>query len=180
MASTIGTARGRTHGSWRPRALSSAASPVVVTVCCFCAMVATGLKATRKTMSSPLEMPPWTPPLRFVSGAHAIAFLDERVVVLGALEQRAREAGADLKPLARGKAEHGLGEIGLELVEDGLAEADRRVADDAGHHAAERIALCARLFNQRDDALGVGAVGPADDVAFNFGVGNLFERGRRR
>src|SRR5581483_9442582 len=37
----------------------------------------------------------------------------ERVVVLAALEERAREAAADLEALARGEREHGFGEIGL-------------------------------------------------------------------
>ena len=37
------------------------------TVCCGCRIVAVGLKATRKTSSSPLLMPPCTPPERFVT-----------------------------------------------------------------------------------------------------------------
>ena len=65
MDSTIGTARGSTHGSWRPRAARVAASPSRVTVCCSEAMVDVGLNATLTTMSSPLEMPPCTPPERF-------------------------------------------------------------------------------------------------------------------
>mmetsp|Transcript_29662 Transcript_29662/g.76130 ORF Transcript_29662/g.76130 Transcript_29662/m.76130 type:complete len:206 (+) Transcript_29662:50-667(+) len=64
MASTIGTARGTTHGSWRPRASSSTSLPSRVTVFCLRAMVEVGLKARRTMMSSPLEMPPWTPPER--------------------------------------------------------------------------------------------------------------------
>jgi hypothetical protein len=64
MLSTIGTALGTTQGSWRPLALSSVSMPSRVTVFCFTPMVEVGLKATRMTMSSPLEIPPWTPPDR--------------------------------------------------------------------------------------------------------------------
>ena len=65
MASTMGTARGRTQGSWRPRPLRVVSSwGSAVTVSCSDMMVATGLKATLKVMGSPLEMPPWTPPER--------------------------------------------------------------------------------------------------------------------
>ena len=48
MASTIGTARGSTHGSWRPRAFTLASPPFTFTVHCSWSKVATGLKATRK------------------------------------------------------------------------------------------------------------------------------------
>ena len=39
MASTIGTARGTTHGSWRPFASSVTVLPLRSVVCCACAMV---------------------------------------------------------------------------------------------------------------------------------------------
>ena len=67
IASTIGTARGNTHGSCRPLACTTVGSPVVVTVGWSRSSVATGLKATRNTISCPLEMPPWIPPLWFVA-----------------------------------------------------------------------------------------------------------------
>ena len=62
MASTMGTARGTTQGSWRPRASSSTGSPARLTVFCFRAIVDVGLKAILATMSSPFERPPWMPP----------------------------------------------------------------------------------------------------------------------
>ena len=40
--------------------------PVRVTVFCSLPMVEVGLNATRSTMFSPFEMPPWMPPLLFV------------------------------------------------------------------------------------------------------------------
>ena len=66
IASTMGTARGKTQGSWRPRTSIEVWFPSLSTVCCSCNKVATGLKATRKYMSSPLLMPPCIPPLWFV------------------------------------------------------------------------------------------------------------------
>ena len=60
----MGTARGSTHGSWRPRASSVVASLSVVTVSCSEEIVAVGLNATRKIKSAPLVIPPWTPPDR--------------------------------------------------------------------------------------------------------------------
>ncbi len=46
--------------------MRTAASPVTETVSCSRAIVATGLNATRSSRSSPLLIPPWMPPLRFV------------------------------------------------------------------------------------------------------------------
>ena len=66
MLSTIGTARGRTQASWRPLPVSSVFSPPAVTVSWAVMIVAVGLMATRKTMFSPLEMPPWMPPERLL------------------------------------------------------------------------------------------------------------------
>lgn len=58
IASTIGTARGTTQGSWRPRATSSTDSPARLTVFCLRAIVDVGLKAIFATMCSPFERPP--------------------------------------------------------------------------------------------------------------------------
>mmetsp|Transcript_4857 Transcript_4857/g.13018 ORF Transcript_4857/g.13018 Transcript_4857/m.13018 type:complete len:240 (+) Transcript_4857:244-963(+) len=63
----MGTARGSTHGSWRPLPRNSLAWPSRVTVCCRRPIVLVGLNATRRMMFSPLEMPPWMPPLRLVA-----------------------------------------------------------------------------------------------------------------
>ena len=67
IASTTGTALGSTQGSWRPRAVSVVAFPLMSTVSCSRSRVATGLKATRKQMSCPLEIPPCIPPLWLVA-----------------------------------------------------------------------------------------------------------------
>ena len=82
--------------------------------------------------------------------AHApVGALHERVVVLRAGHLRAAEAGADLEGLGRGDGEHRVRELGLELVEDGLAEAGGDVADHAGDGAADGVVG----FFRAEDAL---------------------------
>ena len=51
IASTIGTARGKTQGSCRPRAFRVVSIPLMFTVSCSISTVATGLNATRKKIS---------------------------------------------------------------------------------------------------------------------------------
>lgn len=46
MVSTMGTARGTTHGSCRPLAASTPEDPSYLAVGCSCAIVAGGLKPT--------------------------------------------------------------------------------------------------------------------------------------
>ena len=129
-------------GPWRR---ASTALPSRSTVCCAEAIVAVGLNATRTTIGSPLLMPPCTPPERLVGGARpAVAAGDERVVVLAAGQARAGEAAADLEALRRRQRQHRPGEVGLELVEDRLAEPGRHAARDALDDAAERVAVAAR------------------------------------
>lgn len=74
---------------------------------------------------------------------------DERVVVLRARDLGPAEAGTDLEGLGGGDGEHGVPELGLEFVEDGLAEAGGDVADDAGDGAADGVVG----FFGADDAL---------------------------
>mmetsp|Transcript_46866 Transcript_46866/g.111599 ORF Transcript_46866/g.111599 Transcript_46866/m.111599 type:complete len:314 (+) Transcript_46866:301-1242(+) len=62
MVSTIGTARGTTHGSCRPFASRTVATPMKSAVGWALPMVAGGLNARRSTIGIPFEMPPWTPP----------------------------------------------------------------------------------------------------------------------
>jgi len=84
-------------------------------------------------------------------------------VVLGAFQQRAREAGADLEALAGGRLIIALARSASSLSKTGSPRPTGRVAHDAGDDAAERIASRARLLNERNGALGIGGVGPADD-----------------
>jgi hypothetical protein len=79
------------------------------------------------------------------------------------------ETGADLEALGGGDGEHGLGEVGFQLVEDRLAEAGRAVADDALDDAADRVAVGADRLDALDHRLDHRGIGGADDVGFDVG-----------
>ena len=69
IASTTGTARGNTQGSWRPLGSIVISFPCLSSVRCGRMSVDTGLNATLKLMGMPLLIPPWMPPLNLVSVA---------------------------------------------------------------------------------------------------------------
>src|SRR5688572_27646841 len=77
------------------------------------------------------------------AGAHLTGLHVEGIVVLAPGEERPREAGADLETLRGRKGEHGLGEVGLEAVEDGLPEAGGNPPRGHLDHAANGIAVAA-------------------------------------
>ena len=97
-----------------------------------------GLKATRTTMSSPLLMPPCTPPERLVG----VRGRPPAPGTKGSLCVRP-VSSVPAKPLPISKAfeagqrEQAVCEIGFELVEDRLAEAGRDAARDAFYDAAQ-------------------------------------------
>ena len=62
MASTTGVPRIPTQGSWRPLVMISVSFPARSMVFFGVRIELVGLKATRRTMSWPLEMPPNMPP----------------------------------------------------------------------------------------------------------------------
>ena len=147
IASTIGTARGRTHGSWRPLPASSAGSPSRSTVCWGFMIVAVGLKATLKKISSPLLIPPWIPPERLVAVPMRPSFGTNASLCSEPLRQRPREAAADLEPLGRRQGQHRLREVGLQPVEDRLAQPRGNAAHTAPDDAPHRVALGADLLD---------------------------------
>lgn len=64
--STIGGALGNMQGSCLPFAFKTISTPSISTVFWSTPIVDTGLKATRKYMFSPVDMPPNVPPALFV------------------------------------------------------------------------------------------------------------------
>lgn len=76
--------------------------------------------------------------------------LDEAVVVLAPGDLCPTEAGADLEGLRGGDGEHGVGEHGFELVEDGLTEPWGHVTKYASDRATDGV-MC---FFCAKDALG--------------------------
>ena len=82
-----------------------------------------------------------------VAGASLDLGDGEGVVVDGAGDLAAAEARADLEALGGGNAEHGVRQLGLELVEAGLAQADGDVADHAGDGAADAVLVVPEGLN---------------------------------
>src|SRR5581483_2847498 len=97
----------------------------------------------------------------------------ERVVVLRALEERAGETAADFEALGGGKRKHGLGEVGLEAVEDRFAQAGRHALHAADDDAADGVALGADGLDALDHLRGGGGMGTAHGRGLDFG-----ERGK--
>ena len=78
---------------------------------------------------------------------NAVATVDERVVVLGAAQQRSTEASTQLKGLGGGQGPHGFGEVGVQAVEHRFAPACRHAAGHKDDGASDRVA---RLFHVLD------------------------------
>mmetsp|Transcript_5384 Transcript_5384/g.11838 ORF Transcript_5384/g.11838 Transcript_5384/m.11838 type:complete len:332 (-) Transcript_5384:186-1181(-) len=91
----------------------------------------------------------------------------ELVVVLRAQHAAATEAAANLKALGSWKREHGLGQLRLQLVKHGGAEALGAVAHHAGHLAATGLAPVADIVDSIDHALRCLLVGAPHDVALH-------------
>lgn len=79
---------------------------------------------------------------------------NEGVVVDRAGNLTAAEPGADLEALGGGDAEHRVGDLGLELVETGLAQADGHVTDHAGNGATDAVVVVAELLDHLGHAGG--------------------------
>ena len=115
------------------------------TVCCACEIVAVGLNATRTTTSSPLLIPPWTPPERLaaVRGRPSGPGTNGSLCSMPVMRVPAKPLPIS-KPFDGGQRHQRARQVGLELVEHRLAEPGRHAARDALDHAAERVAARAR------------------------------------
>ena len=72
---------------------------------------------------------------------------DQGIVVFGAQHPGRGKAGADLHPFDRAHGHHGLGQDGVQLVEDRLAQARRAAPHPHLHHAAQGVSLGLDLFH---------------------------------
>ena len=181
MASTMGTARGRTQGSWRPSASRVTAAPARSTVCWAQADGGRRLEGDAQQDRLAVRDAALHAARAVARGARPASLAGhERIVVLASGEARAGEAAADLEALRGRQREHALREIGLELVEHRLAESRRHAPRQARHDAAEGVAAPPRgvdaLLHARR-GLGVGAahgvrldLGQGDGVGVDLGV----------
>ena len=141
MASTIGTARGSTQGSWRPPAARRAAWPSRSTVSCCAADGGGGLEGDAQHDALAVADAALDAAGAVGGGARpAVRAPARRRRCARCRSARAGEAAADLEALRRGQREQALREVGLELVEHRLAEPGRHAARHALDHAAERVA----------------------------------------
>ena len=116
------------------------------TVCWLEETVAVGLNPTRKRMSSPFEMPPWTPPEWLVVVVGGRRALDEGVVVLEAGHRRGRETAADLEPLAAGSDSMACASSASSLSKTGSPRPGWHSSGNAFDDAAKAVAaLASRL-----------------------------------
>ena len=108
-----------------------------------------------------------------VAGGADAAFLHaEGVVVFASGEKCSGEAAADFEALGGGQAEHGLGEVGVEFVEDRFSESWRAVADGAGDDSADAVAFGAHGFDEICHRFHGVWVGGPHDIAFDHGGGD--------
>ena len=104
----------------------------------------------------------------------------EGIVVNRALEPGAGKPRTDLEPFGGGYREHGLGQLGLELVEDRLTPAGRHLAAHAGDHAADTVLGLLGPGHQGFHFGGGGRVRAAHPVAVHRLPGDLVDVDRRR
>ena len=173
IASTMGTARGRTHGSCRPRPRMVVSSRSTLTVACSCMMVAVA-GTDPKNRSSPLLIPPCTPPLVVAPGRDRRPCGTRRCAQSG--QVRAREAGADLEALARGETERRLGRPPSSRSNTGSPQpgGQPRAATSRCRPASCRLCVPPR---RRQSSGGHGRVRAANGRTVDVGSAHLFEVG---
>ena len=159
IASTTGTARMPTQGSWRPVVRTSISSPASLIERRGVRIEEVGLKATRATTLWPVEMPPSMPPALLARKTGPVVAGPHLVGVVLAGEGGGGEAGADLHPLGGVDRHQGAGQFRVELAVDRRAPAGRNAhgldLDDGAGGGAGLAGRLQVLFPDRDDA-GVG------------------------
>ena len=103
---------------------------------------------------------------------------DKRVVVDGAWDARAREAGPDLEALGRGDGEHGLREAGFQFIKTRLPQPDGRVSNHARDCAAYTIFFVSELRDRGGHPVaGFGVGAPHGEERVDFFAGDGREEG---
>src|SRR5262249_52227334 len=118
-------------------------------------------------MVSPLEMPPWMPPERFVRVRTWPAFMRKGSLCCKPVSRMPPKPEPMSKPFEAGQAQHGFGQLGFESVEDRFAPAGRHAAGHAFNNATHAVAGTPPLLDKTDHLFGRGLVGTTDDVGFD-------------
>ena len=119
---------------------------------------------SRQTMSWPVEMPPRMPPAWLVRNAGSPSCMRISSAFSSPLIAAVGEAVADLDALHGVDAHQRLGEVGVELVVDRLAEADRHARGHDLDHRAARAAALAHVVEIAFPALRRLAVGAPEGI----------------
>lgn len=108
-------------------------------------------------------------------GAVLVGGNNERVVVNGTSNLAAAETGADLEALGGGDAEHGVRELGLELIEAGLAQADGYVTNHTCDGSTNAVVTVPELLNDLGHACAGLGLRAADggELVNGFAVNGL-------
>ena len=163
IASTMGTARGTTQGSCRPRAANVPGVPSYWAVSCDCEIVAGDLKPIldkKKKVVNPLVPSGMKPEIHYLPEVDVLAIryptlhpttpigcrtevtillAYEGVIVFAPGDLRPTEARANFESLRRRDGEHCVSELGFELVKYGFAKPGGNVANDAGDRTTYRV-----------------------------------------
>ncbi len=134
----MGAARMPTQGSWRPLVMTSALWPWMSMDSRGLMMELVGLMAMLTSMSCPVLIPPKHAPRVVVAKAP----WSKRITVRGATLRHAVKTGANLHALDGVEAHHGVGNIGIKLVEQRLTQAHGHAG---GLHADAGAARVTRL-----------------------------------
>jgi len=104
--------------------------------------------------------------------AHPAGPHDERVVVLRAAHAGCGEARSELDTTAGGDAEHRLGQIGVQLVEDRVAQSCRDAADRHDDPAAHGVPFGAHRLDPLGDGRRRPGIGAEDGARIHVGFGD--------
>ena len=182
IASTIGTARGSTHGSWRPLRLEHGRVAVAVDRL----LRAHDRRGRLERDAHRHRLAVRDPALdAAASGSCACRSRRRRLRTNRSLcslpvIRVPANPDADLDALDRRDRHHRLREVGVELVEHRLAPAGRHAARDRAHHAADRVAVLARLLDALDHRGRRRRVGAAHVVGVDVAARHAVAVDRRR
>lgn len=95
----------------------------------------------------------------------------EGIVVFQPGHFRGVESGTHGERLGGGNAHHGVGQRGVQLVENGVPQSGRAAAHRALDHSAQGIARVPRFLDGGDHGFRHGGISRADDVALHRGGG---------
>ena len=155
MASAMGVARMPTQGSWRPKVSTVEGLPARSMLALGLRIELVGLMAMLATMSWPVEMPPSMPPELLLAKPSGVSSSPCSVPFWATTPKPAPIS----TPFTAFDAHQRVGDVGVELVEQRLAQADRHARGLDTDARADRVAGLAQGVHvglELGDLAGVG------------------------